>query len=44
MTSFPKVRWIMDDFVTKNQAFYNLDKFITCDEIIVAYYSYYSGF
>jgi len=32
-----KVRWIIDDFVKKSQVFYNPKKYLTCDEIMVAY-------
>jgi len=39
-----KVRWIIDDFVSKSRAFYNPEKFLTCDEIMVAYRGHYSGF
>ena len=39
-----KVMWIIDDFVRKSRALYNPRKFITCDEIMVAYRRHYSGF
>lgn len=39
-----KVRWIISNFVTKSQAFYNPKKFITCDEIMVAYRGDYFGY
>ena len=38
-----KVRWVIDDFVTKSCTLYNLEKFITCVEIMVAYRGHYSG-
>jgi len=41
---FVKVRWVIDDFVRKSRALYNLEKLVTCDEIIVAYHRYYLGF
>lgn len=39
-----KVRWIINEFVTKSRALYNPDKFVTCDEIMVAYRGHYSSF
>ena len=39
-----KVRWIIGDFVRKSRALYNPGKFITCDEIMLAYRGHYLGF
>jgi hypothetical protein len=38
-----KVRWVLSDFVRLSRSLYNLEKFITCDKIMVAYRGHYSN-
>jgi hypothetical protein len=37
-----KVRWVLTDFVRISRSLYNPEKYITCDEIMVAYRGHYS--
>jgi hypothetical protein len=37
------VRWVMEGFVSKAQSLFNAEKYLTADEIIVAYRGHYSS-
>lgn len=39
-----KIKFIVEHFVTRSKELYNQGRYITVDEMMVAYYGHYSGF
>jgi len=37
-----KVRWILEHFVERSHALFNLEKFVTVDEVMIAYHGHFS--